>query len=197
MNKVLLVIEPWSCHYEVFPSVINSSSKVYDHIFIYVQDPVHLSEAINKDEMNATQNLTLKRLNNLVQDIEKIKSNGIYLDIWVNTSHVHGNQQSFTIFQKIYFEALQHRFKGRLFLVIHNKHDLNFIKYLQHNQVDKKVIPVCLSKDTLYKYMLNENSAKLFEPYTLKIEINQKVAEDICYDKTPIKLLIIYHVIKL
>ena len=82
MNKVLLVIEPWCCHYEVFPSVINSSSKVYNHIFIYVQDPIQLGEAIDTNDMNATQNLTLKSLNNLVQDIEKLKNNGIYLDIW-------------------------------------------------------------------------------------------------------------------
>ena len=39
--------------------------------------------------------------------------------------------------------------------------------------------------------MLNENSTKLFEPYTLKIKINDKAIENICHDNIPIKLLII------
>ena len=83
--------------------------------------------------------------------------------------HIHGNRDSYKLWQTTYKAIIGNSFIGKLFIVVHNKHDLEFFEEIK-TSVLHKVLPVCLSQDTMYRFLANEEEAKLFEPFTLSLE---------------------------
>ena len=191
MTNILLIVEPWACHFEVFPSVINSSIDQYDGIYIFVQDPTRLKEIINEDEICSIKKVQLKSISSLVENIQRLKATNIDFDIWSNTTHIHGNYKSFEVFQHLYKSTIDRGYRGRIFTVIHNKHDYEFTERLRLESPKDQVIPIFLSKDTEYRYMAGKQHGKLFEPYTLKLKTSKTSNESIYNLDDPIRLLII------
>lgn len=187
--RSLFIVEPWICHYEVFPSIIESANAKYEKIVIYVQTPKHLME--NYKQLPASlSHISFKELNLFLEDARTVADTS-EVDIWVNTSHIHGSAKSFNEYQCIYRSITSATFDGKIFIVIHNKHDLEFFNELSKDKTEN-VFPVCLSQDTMYKFLLNHKKAKLFEPFTLNFG-DRNLDNKIIYGQNPdaINLLII------
>ena len=185
--RKLVIVEPWVCHYEIFPSILHVAQKIYQSIDIYVQS----RDSLMANYKNISNHIKIQNLSRLINDARSAASNNIELDIWVNTTHVHGNSESFNAYQSAYRSMADNNLAKNIYIVIHNKHDVSFLKKLEIS-TSVNIYPICLSQDTMYKYLPHEKNAELFEPFTLHIsEDNQRIHNTYIKNSDAINLLIL------
>lgn len=178
--KSLIIIEPWCCHYEILPSIIDSTKDIYKDYIILSEDNVSSKHAIE----------FLENENNIyiTDNIFQILSYNSSFDIWLNTSHKHGSEESF---HQTTFVINSIREKARIyniFCVIHNKIDQKWLAYQLSNQsFSQKVIAVYLSNDSKDAYAVNTFSI-IFRPYCLDVP---NLIPNYLADTTCIKLAIV------
>ena len=190
MKDALLIVEPWSCHFEVFPSVIQSAVNIYKNIIIYVQQPGLITHILDLKNISLIRGLQIKALPQIIDDLNYLIESNLYFDVWSNTTHVHRSNDSFEFFHNLYLSILRSNFKGSLFAVIHSDLDESFVRSVKYKARGGRVISIYLSKDTLYKHS-DGSSCELFEPYTLNLSSSSCSNYAHQYTDGPLKLLII------
>ena len=87
----LIVIEPWICHYEVFPTIIYSAQHYFSSILVETLDISEAKKCLAKYMRENKISWSRMDVENKISVINNI--------IWLNTTHMHGNEESYHIMQ--------------------------------------------------------------------------------------------------
>jgi hypothetical protein len=116
----LIIIEPWRCHYEVLPSVIDSSSHLYDSFVILSEDVESCTNAISF--MQSAYVIDVFPIN---YHIFLVKNRNY--DLWLNTTHIHRNSHSSSAVYSLLCSLIVRLELGSLYIVIHGGDDREWI----------------------------------------------------------------------
>ncbi len=163
--KSLLLVEPWICHYELLPSVIDSTLNLYECYHLFTPDRTGAYNAIShlksKAKIELHQNLKIDSLHSQS-----------YYDIWLNTTHQHGSQESYKQSQRLLIHLI-HKLKiENILCVIHNQIDQKWFIDTKESTKDMNsqcnLSPVYLSNHSAKAYPTDSIQQQLiFKPYTL------------------------------
>ena len=157
--KKLLIIEPWICHFEIFPSVIKCSNDIYSQYIIFSPDIKSANQSTNFLRKSSDITIT-KNINQLLIPKQSC-------DVWLNTTHQHGASESFLTTYNVLEHINSSNDVGLIFVVIHNQHDYKWIKQsLTSSPFSSKIIAVYLSNDSRNAYPLDINFI-IFKPFIL------------------------------
>ena len=185
MERKLLIIEPWICHYEVIPSVIDSACKYYSEFELYSQYTRSMGNILNKEQVKYIS------VNSIVELATKKPEKHLNVDIWMNTSHIHGSDNSIDENIAMIMQLTKRYCVGTIYMVIHNKNDIDFSCKLKSKIISCQIHLIFLSYDVQHKFEIdNKFSCKVFQPYILNCSPPSSDKDDYKKSSLPIKLCI-------
>ena len=131
----LIVIEPWICHYEVFPTIIYSAQHYFSSILVETLDISEAKKCLAK--YMRRNKISWSRMD-VENKMIKTSENNI---IWLNTTHMHGNEESYHAMQiKVLMLIQREQQCKQLNIVIHNHHDMKWYQELWKKWIEKQKI---------------------------------------------------------
>ena len=170
-GRCLIVIEPWICHYEILPTVIYSSQQFFDSISVETLNIYEAQKCLSnymKENKLIWETLAFENKEGLT------RNNTV---IWLNTTHIHGNEESYHAMQKKIQKVANCRQCTQLNIVIHNHHDMKWYQQLRgqiESKTRNKIQLIALSEDVFYKYLIDEINASIVKVCILEQEVTQK-----------------------
>ena len=166
-SRSLLIIEPWVCHYEILPTIAYSAYRLFDKIIIKTLDINEAKKCVKQYTANNKIDWQVLWSNS---DERKMQGD---VAVWLNTTHIHGNRNSYVHMLDRVVEMLKSDECKKIFIVIHNQHDKDWYESLWANcdsQNRKKINLIALSEDTYYKYRIGKHGGKIIKVCILEEE---------------------------
>ena len=164
-KRILLLIEPWVCHFEVLPSVVYSSKNLFEDYLIVTPDLESARNALGLLEKFCV----IEYFTSVTEAISRVSGYST-LSVWLNTTHCHSNRESWHAQMGLLVQLSKLYNLRSITAVAHNEHDYKWILAFQNLLNDSNqcnFYAVFLSRDMLAAYSSRGLKTRLFSPTVL------------------------------